>query len=436
MSPREELLVIVGEGKETEIALLSSVGRALEIEVGGFIVPNQTQRRLTDPELLPGTLKRAIETCHAVLVLTDYAAELTAFRMAVLSYFTDFHRFGRAASMPGGSWREFHYAVGDFERLDADAERVGVLLLRAHRVNLVTSDGERDYHFSFPVGARPTICGSVIAPGDWDNVPSGETFVLPKTGCADGKIAIDGSFPMLPLNRSTSVILTIARGRIIAMDGADGEAVRHARELFFVNYAKRQLRGRNATTFCELGIGVNRSVRTFHGIPLFDEKVYGTAHVAFGRNDQLGGKVHGASHHDLVIAAPRVYLDNQEKPFVANGRIAIPNDQVELDWTKTEPLTTTTGTIRLTGASCSVQPATEELIMEWNACAGPSIRTRVGNFATSQLAGRAFRTIGENGLSLKQFYRVMKERNALDKEIASRALAILNAYGIIRVARA
>ena len=66
----------------------------------------------------------------------------------------------------------------------------------------------------------------------------------------------------------------------------------------------------DAYTLGELGIGTNPRARLIGNI-LADEKVYGTAHIAFGSNATFGGTVQAGVHIGGVILSPRVYFDDQ-----------------------------------------------------------------------------------------------------------------------------
>jgi leucyl aminopeptidase (aminopeptidase T) len=60
----------------------------------------------------------------------------------------------------------------------------------------------------------------------------------------------------------------------------------------------------------ELGIGTNPKA-ALRGSALEDEKVYGTAHIAFGSNATFGGNTSAGVHIDGIILSPVVYIDDQ-----------------------------------------------------------------------------------------------------------------------------
>ena len=57
--------------------------------------------------------------------------------------------------------------------------------------------------------------------------------------------------------------------------------------------------------FAELGIGTNQNAKLI-GNTLQDEKVKGTAHVAFGNNVSMGGKNNAKVHIDTILLRPTI----------------------------------------------------------------------------------------------------------------------------------
>lgn len=110
--------------------------------------------------------------------------------------------------------------------------------------------------------------------GESGNLPSGEAYIAPIEGSANGKIVIDGSIAGIG-KLDSPVLLTIDNGRIV---NAEGEA---APKLLAI------LGDTDGRFLGEFGIGTNDKAR-ITGVVLEDEKVYGTIHVAFGSNNTFG----------------------------------------------------------------------------------------------------------------------------------------------------
>ncbi len=70
----------------------------------------------------------------------------------------------------------------------------------------------------------------------------------------------------------------------------------------------------------ELGIGTNDGARVTGNI-LEDEKILGTAHIAFGASAGIGGTVTVPVHMDVVILEPTVVIE--ETVVVEDGRFVL-----------------------------------------------------------------------------------------------------------------
>jgi leucyl aminopeptidase (aminopeptidase T) len=148
--------------------------------------------------------------------------------------------------------------------------------------------------------------GNLREPGAFGNLPAGEAYIAPVETEGDGIIVVDGSLAGYGLLRQP-LCLRLRHGRIV-------DATGHA-----ADWMLRTLdagRGRKGRTIAELGIGVNPGAEV-SGIVIVDEKVRGTAHVAFGTNVSFGGVNDAGVHVDAVLLKPTMYLDGV--PFLQNG---------------------------------------------------------------------------------------------------------------------
>lgn len=124
------------------------------------------------------------------------------------------------------------------------------------------------------------------------NLPSGEAYIAPLEGQANGEILITGSIASLGLV-DEPVLLTIRDGLLVEATGAQGKALLHI---------LGDGAGRNVA---ELGIGTNYKARII-GTILEDEKAYDTIHIAFGSNHTFGGTVNAGVHIDCVTKNPEI----------------------------------------------------------------------------------------------------------------------------------
>ena len=58
--------------------------------------------------------------------------------------------------------------------------------------------------------------------------------------------------------------------------------------------------GKENSTVCELGIGMNPGVTSLCGCAVLDEKMIGTFHIGIGDNTMFGGENEADFHNDLI----------------------------------------------------------------------------------------------------------------------------------------
>ncbi|KWW21852.1 aminopeptidase [Peribacillus simplex] len=124
------------------------------------------------------------------------------------------------------------------------------------------------------------------------NLPSGEAYIAPVEGEAEGKIEINGSIAGIGLLEKP-IVLTIQKGRLVEATGDDGKTL------------LTLLGNGEGRWLCELGIGTNHAARVTGNI-LEDEKAYNTIHVAFGSNHTFGGEIKTNVHIDCVTVKPEL----------------------------------------------------------------------------------------------------------------------------------
>lgn len=166
---------------------------------------------------------------------------------------------------------------------------------------------------SFSIKGRTAIAskGLFHAKGESGNLPTGETFLAPVEGTANGVFVTDGSFAGLGLIKNTNIRIEVADGYATKVTGGV--------------LAKKLVKmlddvGKDARNIAEFGIGTNDSA-TLSGVLLEDEKVMGTVHIALGNNVSMGGSVNVPLHLDGVIKKPTVWMD--DKLLMKNGKLLV-----------------------------------------------------------------------------------------------------------------
>ncbi|AMQ08643.1 aminopeptidase [Sporosarcina psychrophila] len=184
--------------------------------------------------------------------------------------------------------------VADYSVVEKETHEMTSNLTQAKTVTIRTGDR---HELVIPVEGRDGVpsTGVFRTKAASGNLPSGEAYIAPIEGVAEGEIEIDGSIAGIGLLQEP-VVLTIERGRLVTASGEVGAQL-------------LGLLGEGDGRFlCELGIGTNHAARLTGNI-LEDEKAYNTIHVAFGSNHTFGGTIKTNVHIDCVTKNPKVEWD-------------------------------------------------------------------------------------------------------------------------------
>jgi leucyl aminopeptidase (aminopeptidase T) len=199
--------------------------------------------------------------------------------------------------------------TGHYQSLVDKSRKIADIFTIGHQA-AVSSPAGTDLTMSIARMRGFSDTGMALEPGQAANVPGGEGCVSPVPESVNGVLVVDGSFPVLgPLTKP--VVITIRNGSIRRLTGGrEAEKLRKWLRMF----------GRQAKTVAELGVGTNPSA-VMTGTSLEDEKVLGTAHVAFGNSLSFDGKGAAACHMDGIMQKPTLTIDG--KIIVENGSINV-----------------------------------------------------------------------------------------------------------------
>ena len=188
----------------------------------------------------------------------------------------------------------------DYKRIAERSLNLKSVLDKGKHVRVTSAKGT---DISFSIDGRDAYAskGLFHAKGESGNLPTGETFLAPVEGTAEGVFIVDGSFAGVGLMKEMDIKLTVKSGFVTSIEG--GENAKQLSDIL----AKV---GGDAYNIAEFGIGTNDSAQ-LSGLILEDEKVMGTIHIAVGDNMGFGGKVKVPLHLDGVVKDPDVYLDGE-----------------------------------------------------------------------------------------------------------------------------
>jgi len=189
----------------------------------------------------------------------------------------------------------------DFERLRADAERVGRAWASARDFRL-TSRGGTDLRGS--VEGRPgrVLHGMAREPGAYMAPPDIESGTAPVEGTASGTVVIDGDLLFMgqgPL--ADAVALHVEDGRMVGIEGPERARLTSMLE---------RCADERMANLAEVSVAFNPA-GTICSVPMETESARGTAHIALGNSIAYGGEVNAVAHLDCVMRDATLELDGR-----------------------------------------------------------------------------------------------------------------------------
>jgi leucyl aminopeptidase (aminopeptidase T) len=251
----------------------------------------------------PRSLASAMAAADVVLAPTVQSLSHTAARKAASD------AGARIATLPGVTEEMLARVMSaDMEGLRRKGQAVAEALDRGAEARIHSAKGS-DLRLGLEGRTAIADAGELSERGAFGNLPCGEGFIAPVEGTGEGTLVVDGSIAEIG-RLSEPVTLTVEGGRLVDASGRDG-----ARLLELLT-----AHGAQGTNVAELGLGTNEKA-TLTGEVLEDEKILGTAHVAFGASAAIGGTVQVPVHLDCVLLEPDVFVDGE--PLVRRGELLV-----------------------------------------------------------------------------------------------------------------
>lgn len=227
-----------------------------------------------------------------ILCITDYSATAPLTAAA--------KRYGfRGATMHGMNDVILKSGLAvDYHDVSRETEKLRLGLTHADSVDIDFAVASHDYHLHIDLGRQEAQKSHGICQAEADvvNLPAGEVYFVP--------INAKGSFPM-KFDDGTIAIMHVEQCRVKAIDLLRGnqKAVNEMSHKFQADPA--------ASVLGELGFGTQ--VLPFANSDIQDEKIFGTFHLATGRNDHLNGNVtldkfankRNATHDDILFSSTK-----------------------------------------------------------------------------------------------------------------------------------
>jgi aminopeptidase len=288
MSPSEEMLVICNPITE-ELGALLRIHAQGEGGEATLAVISERDSHAGEP---PRAVAAAMLAVDIILAPTIQSLSHTEARRAATK------AGARIASMPGATAEMLgRVMAADLRLLRERSASVGRALGAGVEARITCARGS-DLRLGLEDRTAIVDAGALNMRGAFGNIPCGETFIAPVEGTAEGRLVVDGSIAAIG-RLDEPVELTVRGGHLVAASGAAGAQLM---ELLSEH-------GSDGTNVAELGIGTNESA-VLTGNILEDEKILGTAHVAFGASAAIGGTVQVPVHLDCVVLRPTVEVDD------------------------------------------------------------------------------------------------------------------------------
>ncbi|HEX4308113.1 MAG TPA: aminopeptidase [Solirubrobacterales bacterium] len=289
VSAGEEVLVVCNPVTE-------EIGALMRIEAQGdgaeatLAVISERESHAAEP---PRPVAAAMAAADVVLAPTIQSLSHTAARKVASEAGV------RIATLPGVTEEMLARLMnGDLDEMRRRGWAIVNVLNGGSRVRITDANGS-DLRFSIEGREGIVDAGELSGTGAFGNLPCGEGFIAPVEGTAEGTLVVDGSIAAIGLV-SSPVQLTVEGGHLV---GATGDEGAQLMELLTPH-------GPDGTNVAELGIGTNEEA-ILTGNILEDEKIFGTAHVAFGASAGIGGTVQVPVHLDVVVKEPTVEIDGE-----------------------------------------------------------------------------------------------------------------------------
>ena len=289
----EEALIIV-----EEYARPTRFGQAFceaMRDLGAQVTTVTMPRRYSDSQEPPKAVATVMKSVDVMLIITEYYAPFhtTATKEAIQSGVRYYGLVGVTEEEIEGD-----LSLNDLRTIESRTGRVVDILSEANHCRVRSPKGT---DLEFQLSGRK---GVAIQPLVGFLLPYyAEAAISPVEGTGKGRLVIDGEIIGWGSILEEPIDLFIEKGRIVKVGGDNGEA----------NRMRNTLASHQNADNCpaELGIGTSHLVAPGLKGTRMDAAKCGRLHIAFGRNDTIGGTVTSDIHSDGLILLPSVEVDGR-----------------------------------------------------------------------------------------------------------------------------
>ncbi|MBI4136954.1 aminopeptidase [Candidatus Roizmanbacteria bacterium] len=300
LKPHESVLIVTDEKLlKPEAAIFFESAKTYANNVLMIEIPVANEHA----EEPPSEAAHLMENMDIALLITTYSLSHTTARLDACRNGT------RIISMPTITKEMILRTIPiDYSEVSALSKKVAAAQTAGSKAHITSPNGT---DLMINLTGRDAIAdtGFFTNPGDFGNLPAGESFIAPVEGTSEGIIVFDGCFADIVLDDPITV--KVKNGHAVDITG--GEAARLLNE-------RLARAGERAYNIAEFGIGTNNHTKLGNNL-LEVEKVYGTCHIALGNNATFGGEVDVPFHSDGVILKPKIEIDR--KVILENGEFKL-----------------------------------------------------------------------------------------------------------------
>jgi len=308
VSAKDKLLILTDVHSRTIANAFRDAGAKIGCEEETYEI-DENKRPLKEP---PEELLKMLSGTDVVLNILNAFPEEIAFRIKWI-FKVEEGRHRRLGHMPGITEDMMLRSVDvDYTKMKSAANSLIDAMSNVDKIHITTDEGTdlilgvKDRPFTGDVGVQQSLeC----------NLPCGEVFCAPLETEANGVVVFNASIGDIGLLK-TPLKVHLANGGITKFESEDDKLVKRISELQNID--------EDAMVIGELGIGVNHGA-AITGNMLEDEKALGTAHIAFGNNEDFpgGGKNKSKIHRDYLFYRPTIvvtYSDNSKHLIIRKGK--------------------------------------------------------------------------------------------------------------------
>lgn len=309
--PSDKVLILTDTFSHNIAQAFSETCAQFHCSVDSYLIKND-MRPLIE---IPAELEMLLQDKTIVLNILKSFPEEIPFRIRWIFKVKESNKI-KMGHMPGITEEMMYNSVNvDFNKMKLTAEFLINTLNKAEQLHISTDEGTDIY---LGISNRNFISDIGVKEGEMCNLPCGEIYTAPLETEADGVIVFNASIGDIGLLKSPLKVF-VKKGRIKKFESDNDDLVKRITELTEVD--------EDAWMIGELGIGLNPGAR-ITGNMLEDEKSLGTAHIAFGNNEDFpgGGKNKSKIHRDYLFNTPTIeikYLNGHKKLLIQKGNITL-----------------------------------------------------------------------------------------------------------------